>query len=398
MGNGRLQVASTFTSTPIRDSLRAAVVNADIAEDVEFILYARMNEYMLRPGSAGAEVVGTIILLRLEDWLRNDLKSTDPETNADALARRQLLLRTDEFVRQLASFSQRSRQVWFLACPSTGWIANRHKLTTLCRTHTNVLLARVRKLPVTFLDCPAFLFNGECDDHSADRLGQMPYSQDAFDQLGEFLGSAIARSLQARDLISAPVASTGSAELAAYLAGLRVQVNFVPAEAGNRVHVERLLRTAADFSLIGQNPNIQDAEVDRLLESRNCFLVAVSDRLSDYGPTGFVFLHGSENALVVDAMALSCIVLGKQVEFAVLVALAQYAAEHNLDRIVFEYNPSGRNQPVHAFLQSIGDSESATRFVVPVSTLEARIKTAAASPGTWTVKFEPTLDHPGVLS
>lgn len=396
MGSGLLQVASTFTATPIRDSLRTAVVKGRFSEEVGFVLYAQMSEYMLRPASDWPRVAGTIVLLRLEDWLREDLKSLSADTRSDTQARQRLSARSDEFVNHIATLSQHAPQVWFLACPSTGWIARRHKLVTLCRTYTNLVVARVRKLPVTVLDCPVFLSEGKFDDLSADRLGQVPYLQAAFDQLGEFLASQIARTLQARELMPAP--ANQSAELAAYLAGLRVQVKLAPVNVCDRNYVDRLLRTAAGFSLTGERPEIPDGYVERLLESRSCFVISVSDRLSDYGPSGFVFFQKSQGTLVVDSMALSCIVLGKQVEYAVLLALAQYAAEHYLARIVFEYTPSSRNEPMHAFLQSVTDSQSDNRHVVAVSTLETKIKTVAVSPGAWTLRLETRLDHSGILS
>jgi len=114
MGNGLLQVASTFTATPIRDSLRTAVVKAGVLEEVGFVLYAQMSEYMLRSAD-GPRVAGTMILLRLEDWLREDLKSQSTDIRADTQARQRLSTRSDEFVKHIATLSQRASQVWFLA-------------------------------------------------------------------------------------------------------------------------------------------------------------------------------------------------------------------------------------------------------------------------------------------
>src|SRR5215469_1417554 len=398
MGNRLLQVASTFTATPIRDSLRTAVVKAGFLEEVGFVLYAQISEYMLGSASDWARIAGTMVLLRLEDWLREDLKSQSTDVRSNTQARQRLSARSDEFVNHIATLSQRAPQVWFLACPSTGWIARRHELVTLCRTYTNLVVARVRKLPVTVLDCPVFLSEGKFDDLGADRLGQVPYSQAAFDQLGEFLASQIARTLQPRDLMVEPAKYTRSAELADYLAGLRVQVKLAPVNVRDRTYVDRLLRTAAGFSLTGEKPDMPDGHVERLLESRSCFVIWVSDRLSDYGPSGLVCFQESQGALVVDSMALSCIVLGKQVEYAVLSALAVYAAENSLARIVFEYTPSSRNEPMHTFLQSISDNQSNNRYVVAVPTLEAKIKTVAVSPGAWSLKLETRLDHGGILS
>jgi predicted enzyme involved in methoxymalonyl-ACP biosynthesis len=116
-------------------------------------------------------------------------------------------------------------------------------------------------------------------------------------------------------------------------------------------------------------------------------LIKVSDRLSDQGASGVVVFRAAGDALVVDSMALSCAVLGKQVEYAAVSALAQLAAERHFSRLVFEYNPSGRNQLTLAFLQSIADRESDTRYVLPLGLAEARLSAGAVSAGAWTVKI-----------
>lgn len=384
MGNGLLQVASTFTATPIRNSLLDGVVSSGIAEDVGFVLYAQMSEYLLRPSG---NVAGTVVLLRLEDWLRDDLKSLSPDTNIDTSARQRLLSRTDEFVTQLAAFTEQSRQVWFLACPSTGWIATRNNLTTLCRTHTNVLLARIRKLPLTILNCPPFLLNGEGDDHSTDRLGQMPYTQAAFDQLGEYLASEIKRTLRQTDSVAGQTASD-STQFATYLAGLDVRVKLARPGGADRSHVDRMLRTIAGFSLTGEKPYLQDNEIGRMLTDGDCLLVSVSDRLADYGPTGFVLFREATQEMIIDAMALSCLVLGKQAEFAVLSALSRYAATRGLRRIAFRYIAADRNQPMQEFLGAVAEGEPGIGYAVNVSDVETRITESAVKPGAWTIELD----------
>lgn len=396
MGNGLLQVASTFTATPIGTALRTVVATADFAADVGFVMYSQMSEYMLRPTSSGDQLVGTIVLVRLEDWLRDDLKSSAPDSDHDALARRQLSARMDEFVNQLASLSQRGGQVWFIACPSRGWIATRHKLTVLCRTHTNVLLARVRKLPVTVLNCPSFLLNGECDDHSTDRLGQMPYTQAAFDQLGEFLAGEVSRTFRQSDSAPGPPPSD-STQFAAYLASLNVEVKLSGPEGPNRAHVERMLRTVAGFSLTGEKPYLSDGEIGQMMADRNCLLISVSDRLAEYGVSGFVLFREANRDLVVDEMALSCLVLGKQAEFAVLMALSHYAAERGLARLAFAFTASDRNQPMQEFLESIAFSQPSGGYVVSVADVEDQIGRAAVKPGAWTVTFQSIFGDSGLL-
>src|SRR5215467_2678385 len=121
-----LQVASTFTYTPIEPSLRSAIADADIADGLGFVQYGQMSEYMLGPAPESVHILGTIILLRVEDWLRESQKSAlvvSSPADGQSEIRQKLGKRTDEFIKQLEVLVRHGKQVWFLACPSTGWIS-----------------------------------------------------------------------------------------------------------------------------------------------------------------------------------------------------------------------------------------------------------------------------------
>jgi hypothetical protein len=388
----RIQIASTFACGPIEASLDRAVVEAGIADGLSFAYFTQMSEYLLAPKTSG--ILGTVVVLRLEDWLREDLKSaphesaqseTGPsESGKDAWIRQQFRLRVDEFVSQLAILSHSGKQVWFLACPSNGWICNQHKLAGLCRTYTNLVTARVRNLPqVTVLNWPASLSAGGSADLDADREENLPFTRDAFQQMGESLGQQLARTVLRNEGESA--ASSGAPELAAYLEGLQVRVQLTPAGREDRLYVDKLLRTVASFSLTGERPAISQAEVDAFMAFENCLLVSVADRISDYGPSGLVAFRTVENGLLVESMALSCTVLGKQVECAILSALARLAFERGVDRILFQYHSSGRNQPMLAFLDQIAERESDMLYLLRASAAEAKIREVAINPGAWSV-------------
>jgi len=98
-----------------------------------------------------------------------------------------------------------------------------------------------------------------------------------------------------------------------------------------------------------------------------------------------VVCRESENALVVDWLSLSCTVLGKQVEYALVLALAGMAKDHGCSRVIFEYRTSARNQPIHNFLESVASREQ-LRFVLGVNEADARISTRAVNAGAWTLK------------
>ena len=380
-----LQVLSSFTANPIEASLQRALASAGVVQGVGFTQKPQMREYMVAPASDTEHILGTLVFLRVEDWLRDGLMSS-AETRGDAWARQELQTRVREFAVEITILSYRGKPVWFMACPSTGWISEQGKCAPLCRTYTNLLEARIRNMPqVTMLNWPAVLSGNIVDDRQADRLQNVPFTQDVFDRLGGFVAGQIARTLARSDSSSSHTATGGSPELASYLAGLQVEVTFKPLDAAGRVHLDRIIRTAASFSLTGEKPVISDAEIDALLEAKDCVLISVSDRNANHGPSGMVIYRWSENALVVELMSLSCTVLGKQVEYAVLSALTQMAAERRCSRVVFEYRDSGRNQPMLSFLQSVSDRQSETQYVLPLDTADARITTTAVNPGAWKV-------------
>src|SRR5271157_1294290 len=187
-----VQVASSFTSTPLELSLRSAMIQAGVGEGVHFCQYEQISQYMLGSASDSPEILGTIVLLRVEDWLREDLKSA-PTDGTSATEHRQLhsqlRARVNEFVGQIETLARRGKQVWFMACPSRGWISERHKIGTLCQTHTNLVVARMQNdRQITTLKWPVSSFSGDVEDSRADRLGRIPFTQETFDRLGEFLG------------------------------------------------------------------------------------------------------------------------------------------------------------------------------------------------------------------
>jgi len=394
MGTGILPVTSTFTATPLKAALQTALEQPAIPPDVNFFLYSQMNEFMLRPTQFADGAIGALVLLRVEDWLRDAVRSEAPNPALEAKMRQRLVSRSEDFVSQLSVLADSVPQVWAMVCPSNGWIATRHKFQALCRTYSNVVTARIRKLPITVLNCPPFLFNGECDDHSTDRLGQMPYTQAAFDQFGEYLASEIKRTLRQTNS-AAGLRTSDSAQFASYLAGLNVQVKLSRPEGPDRAHVARMLRTIASFSLTGEKPFLQDDEIERMLADNDCLLVSVSDRLADYGPTGFVLFQTAGTDLVIESMAFSCVVLGKQVEHAVISAIGDYAFRRGFSRLVFRFTAAGRNQPMKDFLETIAVRQPDESYAADLASLQNRLVTVAPSPGAWVVSLNADL-QPGL--
>jgi len=383
-----VQVASSFTSRPLARSLQPYLAGAGIADAVEFVEYGNVAEYMLGPASAADYILGTLVLVRVEDCLRNELKNAAISTEISARAIQQLKVHVDELVKQITTLSKHGKPVWVLACPSDGWVAESFKLVLSCRTYTNLLLARVRSIPnVTVFSWPASLAADEITDRNTDRLGQIPFTREAFDQLGQFLVPEIEAGLATKVGSVAAGSSNGKADLANFLTSLELRVHLARPASDDRAHVDRILRTAAAFSLTGEKRDLSDAEVGRIMESGGCLLISVSDRLSSYGPSGVVSFRCDSDSVVIEALALSCPVLGKQVEFAVISGLAQVAASRGCSNLVFEYKASGRNQIMLKFLESVAGPAPDGQFALAAAATEEQIRKTAVAPGKWTLEF-----------
>ncbi|MBV9268741.1 MAG: hypothetical protein JO061_21410, partial [Acidobacteriaceae bacterium] len=298
-----------------------------------------------------------------------------------------------EFVRQFTILLRLANQVWFVAVPSAGWISQANNLQGLCRTYTNLLVARVRTLRgVSVLNWPTSVSADESTDRETDRLDHIPFTEDACYKLGEWVGDEIARGIaQSSDKVI--TSGTGRSELAAYLASLQVRIDLAPPRASERPHVDHILRTAASFSLTGENPIISEHEIDAVLRSARCLVISVSDRISDCGPSGLIAFSISGDVLIVNRFALSCRVLGKQVEYAAVSALASIAAERACTRIEFAYVETPRNQPMVAFLQQVARRSREGAYVLPAGDVEAKIIQTAVNPSAWTLNTPDLAEH-----
>jgi hypothetical protein len=377
-----LQILATFDARRADAPLRLALNTEEIEANIGFTSRQQIKEYMLTPSAETEHIAGTIVLVRVEDWLRDHCSSDGHP--GDAWAREELKSRVREFASEISILAYRGKPVWFMACPSVGWIAERYKMTSLCRTYTNLLSARVGNVAeITSLNWPAGCTG---NDIAADESGNAPFTQECFDRIAEVLATDLGRARAGKT--SGQATPEKSPELAAYLAGLLVRVELAIVDISQQHYIDKIMRTAASFSLTGEQPHISENEVNAAIASEKCAVVSVSDRVAEHGISGVLAYHEVPDALVIDWMSLSCTVLGKQVEYALLSALAQMATERGLSNIVFEYRPSARNQPIQAFLEAVADRESETRFSLAANDAEARINAKTVNPGAWTIEVK----------
>lgn len=121
-----------------------------------------------------------------------------------------------------------------------------------------------------------------------------------------------------------------------------------------------------NFTTVRRHEN----EIRDLLSRENvkCLVVRVSDRFGDYGLVGVVIYESQPYGYKVDTFLLSCRVLGRGVEHAVLSHLGQQAVRENKHFVELTCLPTEANFPARQFLISLGDqfrSGTGTSWIFP---------------------------------
>ena len=101
-------------------------------------------------------------------------------------------------------------------------------------------------------------------------------------------------------------------------------------------------------------------------------MVRVVDRFGDYGLVGVLMYETEADRYKVDTLLLSCRVLGRGVEHALVSWLGQRAVKEGKRFVEFTYLPTGKNIPALEFITSIGDqyrNEAGTSWTFPAERL-----------------------------
>ena len=124
-------------------------------------------------------------------------------------------------------------------------------------------------------------------------------------------------------------------------------------------------------------------------DSSGILAAFVRDRYGDYGQVGLVMFEAVEDALQVRDFLLSCRVLGKGVEHAMVAQLGQIALARSLSALEISFVATPKNTPAHDFLASLSDefgSEAGAGLLHRFSS-----EVAAA------IRFSPPDNNPAVV-
>ncbi len=149
-----------------------------------------------------------------------------------------------------------------------------------------------------------------------------------------------------------------------FLASLEQQISIEPLHDGTLARATQLCQRTNQFNLTTRRYTAADLERLADDESHELYTLSVRDRFGDSGLTGFAILRLDGADAVVDTLLLSCRVLGRRVEDALLGFLADRARAGGASSLVGLYEPTAKNAQVADFYLRRGfaaDGEGAFR-------------------------------------
>lgn len=160
---------------------------------------------------------------------------------------------------------------------------------------------------------------------------------------------------QARKEFESSVTKSTGADLDAYLAGLEMTVTLAPATSFTLTRIAQLLNKTNQFNLTTRRYTQAQVEAMALPGAGwGVYSVSVADRFGDSGLTGAALVKEEADAWEIDLFLLSCRVLGRGVEDALLTYLIAEARAAGVPCLRGEFVPTSKNAPASGFYQRSG--------------------------------------------
>jgi len=139
-----------------------------------------------------------------------------------------------------------------------------------------------------------------------------------------------------------------------YLASLEMVIRFDPFDATGRSRISQLTNRSNQFNLTTRR--YDDAAVAALEQRKDAFTLQVrlADRFGDNGMISVIICLANGTDWTIDTWLMSCRVLNRRVEQAVIDVLAASARQRGITRLIGHYIPTEKNGMVREHYAKLG--------------------------------------------
>ena len=177
-------------------------------------------------------------------------------------------------------------------------------------------------------------------------------------------------------------------DLGDYLASLDMRMAAGPFDAAGRTRIAQLINKTNQFNLTTRRYTEAQVAALEADPATITLQVRLADRFGDLGMIGVVIANVRDGPdgvreAAVDSWLMSCRVLGRKVEEAMLQMLLERAAAAGAARIAAHYRPTPKNAMVRDLLDRLGftlvGGRGATRILIWLLSVCRRVKAAGVS-------------------
>jgi FkbH-like protein len=160
--------------------------------------------------------------------------------------------------------------------------------------------------------------------------------------------------------------STGSVE--DYYRDLQMRIRFAPVDRASLARAAQLTQKTNQFNVTTRRSSEADVARRAADPAWSVATVGVRDRFGDNGIVGVVMARQVDDVVDIDTLLMSCRVIGRTGETAMLAYLCDQARERGAKAVTGTIVPTAKNEPVrdlftrHAFVQTGEDPDGTTRW------------------------------------
>lgn len=150
---------------------------------------------------------------------------------------------------------------------------------------------------------------------------------------------------------------------------LRLRIDFFLAQPEDLERITQLINKTNQFNLTTIRRSVDQVRALAHSSQHRVFGVRVTDKFGEYGLTGVVIaeIRSGSGQMTVDTFLLSCRVLGRGVETALLAALAEEARVEAVEYLVASFVPTAKNALASTFLPDHGfQAIDENAWIIPI--------------------------------
>lgn len=382
-------LASSFYTPALERPFLQALAVGSQEISVSSVPYNQLHTFLLDPSSAIPEdtPAAVILFLRLEDLIRFELAAGTEGASLEEVCLSAFRKRTEEFLEVLTRMARVRLTV--LLCPSGRGAYDLKFLGNALRVAEHKIAAELRRqqrhLVIAWQEFERAGMPEHCFNPSGDRLGHVPFSPEGLEALARF---SVAQRERLPVTTLSRKAESNSSALEQFLASLETDVKVAPLTAEDEQQAVNIARHTTHFINL---PNRKWAEgsIQAMASGGEGWGVRVRDRFGDYGVSGALTFSVEERAMRIGLLFLSCPVLGRLVEHAVLGWMANLAEQRGMEWIEVPFTAGRDNQVLLKFLAEMSGKPAGMNasggeqvFRIPVQGLAERAVRQAPSPAT----------------